>query len=374
MVRRKQFAFGPLVCAALLCSVSGLSSQLAQADGDPEVSLDDIRAQLSANAKETKTGDAAEATTVKANGAAANSNDALKPGKEADLDEETKRLEDEEQKVLARIQPTAVKSAVKEPSLKADPGLQSSDLGTIPDKKIPPANKNIDQTISSRSNAADSASLPEIPVVKQAPIKAADEKHDFVSQSSKAADTQAQETKIIKGASSQSNSSALTALRSENEELKRKIEENETKSTTLLAQLEEARNRLIIAETEVERLSSVLDARNNAAVSSNAKSASQASNQTQGSIARQVPAESDDMPIATVTADKAQLRAGPSMSDSPLMAITKGTRLAVETRRGEWLRVISPAGSRAWVNLDVVSFGPKTISSGNKSSDLGNTK
>ena len=355
MLRRKRFVFGQLFCLAIVCSSSSVGAQPAYADGegDSEISLDEIRAQLSANTKETKTGDSAEAATVKANGAAA-SPKAAKTVDDADFDAETKRLEAEEEKVLARMQPASEKSSEK---LADTQQVIDSELGTIPAPKTPSTGANSDKNIGL---TRESASLPEIQVIRQAPVKVIKENIDSAALQPR------QDTKPAKSTTNPNNAQAVATLRAENEDLKRRIEENETKSTTLLAQLEEARNRLIIAETEVERLASVLDARNSAAVGGNSRG--------QGSSTRQSAAEADDMPIAIVTADKAQLRAGPSMSDSPLMAITKGTRLAVETRRGEWLRVISPAGSRAWVNLDVVSFGAKNSSSGRKSSDLGSSR
>jgi len=63
------------------------------------------------------------------------------------------------------------------------------------------------------------------------------------------------------------------------------------------------------------------------------------------------------MPVATVTVEKAHLRTGPSKDNSPLMTVLRGTRLAIETRKGSWYRVISPTGVRAWISSDVVSFG-----------------
>ena len=51
------------------------------------------------------------------------------------------------------------------------------------------------------------------------------------------------------------------------------------------------------------------------------------------------------------------------MNDSPLMTVSKGTRLVVEKRIKDWYRIISPNGTRAWVNSDVVAFGPDSQSS-----------
>jgi uncharacterized protein YgiM (DUF1202 family) len=68
------------------------------------------------------------------------------------------------------------------------------------------------------------------------------------------------------------------------------------------------------------------------------------------------------MPIATIVADKAKLRAGPGSEHSEIMSVTKGTRLAVETKKGQWYRVMAPTGQRAWISGDVISFGPDAYS------------
>ncbi len=68
------------------------------------------------------------------------------------------------------------------------------------------------------------------------------------------------------------------------------------------------------------------------------------------------PAQAD-LPVATVVVDKAQLRTGPGKDNSPLMAVSKGTRLVIETRQGDWYRVVAPSGARAWVSSDIVAFG-----------------
>lgn len=80
-------------------------------------------------------------------------------------------------------------------------------------------------------------------------------------------------------------------------------------------------------------------------------------------VQRVQPRPSDDTPVATVVSEKANLRTGPGADNSPLMSVTRGTRLVVETKQGDWYRVISPTGTRAWVSSDVVAFGPTSQSS-----------
>lgn len=147
------------------------------------------------------------------------------------------------------------------------------------------------------------------------------------------------------------------------------IADKERQIETLTQEVSRLRNRLMLAETEVERLSSVIDERNKRQIGTLASSPAPSNpflKKTQPaplspSIRNQVPApaapEQQDMQVVTVRADKAYLRTGPGDQNSPLMTVSRGTRLAVETRSGDWYRVISPAGTRAWVSAKVVVFG-----------------
>jgi uncharacterized protein YraI len=65
---------------------------------------------------------------------------------------------------------------------------------------------------------------------------------------------------------------------------------------------------------------------------------------------------SSDVAIATVLVDKIYLRSGPGKENSPVMTVAKGVRLTVETRRGDWLRVVTPNNGRAWVSAEVVQL------------------
>lgn len=165
-------------------------------------------------------------------------------------------------------------------------------------------------------------------------------------------------------------SEALTP--EEQDEKTRLLIEKDRQIEALSHEVSKLRNRLLLAETEVERLSSIIDERNkrqmssysgsNAAPSLFAKKAQAPAAPAANSAASRsaaIPPASDqqDMQVITVRADKAFLRTGPGEENSPLMTVSRGTRLAVETRSGEWYRVISPAGTRAWVAASVVVFG-----------------
>lgn len=167
--------------------------------------------------------------------------------------------------------------------------------------------------------------------------------------------------------------SSRDKTKSEQSILEAKLSEEQTRNEILVQELNQARNRLLLAETEVERLSAIIDERNKrhlpsyspkasvapaaiAAAPAVTRSIKRAPLPTASKAIQQEVAEAD-MQIITVSADKAHLRTGPGANNSPLMTVSRGTRLAVETRSGDWYRVISPAGTRAWVSSDVVVFG-----------------
>ncbi|MBX7144683.1 MAG: SH3 domain-containing protein [Oligoflexia bacterium] len=155
----------------------------------------------------------------------------------------------------------------------------------------------------------------------------------------------------------------IATLRKANSDLSRRAEKAEAKLLALQKQLSEAQNRLMLSETEVERLSSVIDNRNRATtnkLSGVAASTAAATTVTRTVVQTRAPS-APDMPVITVIADKANLRTGPGAENSPLMAVSKGTRLVVEKREGEWYRVVTPSGTRAWVSAEVVAFGPDAL-------------
>ncbi|MGI6681234.1 MAG: SH3 domain-containing protein [Bdellovibrionota bacterium] len=140
----------------------------------------------------------------------------------------------------------------------------------------------------------------------------------------------------------------------------------------LTSELENKKRQLILVETEVERLSEIIEKRNRAQLGSATNNRPSTTTQSIPDKQKQISdirkslseidAERADMPIIVVNVSKANLRAGPSLRDSPLLEVSKGTRLVVETRQGSWYRVIAPNGKRAWVSSDVVDFGPTSSS------------
>lgn len=153
--------------------------------------------------------------------------------------------------------------------------------------------------------------------------------------------------------------------------VKSQLAEEKRKNAKLQRELLATRDRLLMAETEVERLSSVINSMNSLKhpqsrtsapapriTSRTARSPQVSSRSVFSKTRAQTNAPAEDLPVLTVTAKKANLRTGPGLNNSPLMTVAKGTRLVVETRKGEWYRILAPTGVRAWISKSVVAFGP----------------
>ena len=164
----------------------------------------------------------------------------------------------------------------------------------------------------------------------------------------------------------------IKKISNENFLLKKKLADSQNRIKTLQTQLAEMRDNLILAETEVERLGNIAksDCRNISVNTQSYKPSIGNSTYSNRKEIRQIPQQrdpllsrqqeqktNDEMPIATVIVDKANLRAGPGTNNSPIMTIGKGTRLAIETRQGDWYRVVAPTGERAWISRDTIAFG-----------------
>lgn len=155
----------------------------------------------------------------------------------------------------------------------------------------------------------------------------------------------------------------IQKLNAEKNALERKLGGNSSKVERLVNELTETKSKLMLAETEVERLSQLLNQYTKEGLSHYAKinlkdsSPAPAPKKIAAKVSEPQRVIEPDMLVATVMSDKAFLRTGPGKDNSPLMTVKKGTRLAVETRDGAWLRVIAPTGTRAWVDTEVVAFG-----------------
>jgi uncharacterized protein YraI len=163
------------------------------------------------------------------------------------------------------------------------------------------------------------------------------------------------------------NSARLAA---ENEKLKREIGAKSERIMALERELELVRGQLSSAEIELSRISSIKDPNARASLKRypapaplegsaprGVEDSTARAKPAQAPVAMHEPLPSADLQIATVSVAKVDLRVGPGKEHSPLMQLSKGARLAVEARKGDWYRVFAPNGQRAWVNASQVTFG-----------------
>lgn len=143
---------------------------------------------------------------------------------------------------------------------------------------------------------------------------------------------------------------------------------NDSEIHRLRAEVSQLKQDLAVAELEVSRLSDIVQSKSFSTLSGRSANtramAPKATNTTRRTrLVRPTRAPSTegtpvvDMQVATISSTKAHLRLGPSTDHSRLMTLRKGSRLAVETRQGEWYRVFAPNGQRAWIHSSLVSFG-----------------
>lgn len=153
--------------------------------------------------------------------------------------------------------------------------------------------------------------------------------------------------------------------------LEKRLRAAESKLTDVLKEVERTREDLLLAETEVERLSYVIEKRNRDKIhtiqSRSTRYVAPVAAKSEVVHNEAVPLLTDNAPsqggsreqisIATVTAQKANLRTGPGLNNSVLLTISRGSRLVVESRQGDWYRVIAPTGERAWISGTIIHFG-----------------
>jgi hypothetical protein len=174
-----------------------------------------------------------------------------------------------------------------------------------------------------------------------------------------------------KAPASHEASPETVALSRENASLRKEVDSLKSQVTKLEGDLRDTQQQLSVAETEASRLSSMVDAKARASLRQYnvppppAARAPVAALTQPAAIAPAPKAAADVKPpkpnvaleIATITVEKAELRAGPGKNNSSLMTLRRGSRLAVEERSGEWYRVFAPNGERAWIHASLVSFG-----------------
>ena len=160
---------------------------------------------------------------------------------------------------------------------------------------------------------------------------------------------------------------SLRKIRTAKASCESKLNKSNPKLQRVVRELNDTKRKLMRAETEVARLSSLIATHVKASISPFKNEKSHTPRMVPALENKPITSEprvrrpsrteiANDMPIANVLVNKAYLRTGPGKDNSPLMAVKKGTRLAVETRKGGWYRVVSPTGTRAWIASELVAF------------------
>ncbi|MCB0358086.1 MAG: SH3 domain-containing protein [Bdellovibrionales bacterium] len=149
---------------------------------------------------------------------------------------------------------------------------------------------------------------------------------------------------------------SVEAQRSRVEELQQSLAQAQSEAAKV-EDLERAlvsiKNELMLKETELAALSQgSAPTRGTASGLARTKLASP---ERESALTSETPVRADVL-IAEVTAAKVNLRSGPGTEHSPVMQVKRGARLTIESKRGDWYRVLTPTGSRAYVHADVISI------------------
>lgn len=118
-------------------------------------------------------------------------------------------------------------------------------------------------------------------------------------------------------------------------------------------QLISAKNELLLKETELQVLRGAADPKTLAEVARSKRAVAAKRSAHSSEEKETAPGLSSDLLIVEVTKDKVNLRSGPGTEHSAVMHVQKGTRLTVEDREGDWYRIFTPTGSRAFISADM---------------------
>jgi hypothetical protein len=165
--------------------------------------------------------------------------------------------------------------------------------------------------------------------------------------------------------------------------LQGKLTASEMRVRELEQQLSDAKGQLSAAEVEINRLSAIISGGSRSRLANRVTAPSVTNDASRASLKPTFtgseerppvvsdvapPPQTQNLQVATVAVEKAELRLGPGKNHSALMTIPRGSRLAVEVRQGEWYRVFAPTGERAWIQSGLVRFGDGAASMNDGSS------
>jgi len=154
------------------------------------------------------------------------------------------------------------------------------------------------------------------------------------------------ETSTLKDKEIQSLSGDLKASKKSIAQLQAELQSTKevaAKVPALQKKLVRTQNKLLMQQAEEE-----LDPENAGVKASSAAAA------IPEQAARASMNQPQDLKIVMVNVNKGKLRAGPGAEHSPVMEIAKGGRLSVEAEEGDWYRVFTPRGTRAYIHKSIV--------------------
>lgn len=142
------------------------------------------------------------------------------------------------------------------------------------------------------------------------------------------------------------------------------INELKTRLSKMERELQETKNKLLVSETEIDRLTGIIknQGRERAQLSTKSRIPADLDATAKMKKVETTSTENDDLTL-TVVAEQSVLRAGPNQNETKLVEVDRGTRLRVDDRQGDWFRVTNRSGTRAWISAADVAFGPTGASS-----------
>jgi membrane protein YdbS with pleckstrin-like domain/uncharacterized protein YraI len=130
-------------------------------------------------------------------------------------------------------------------------------------------------------------------------------------------------------------------LTSENQRLTDELAKVREKTKKELAQVDNLQVKLMVAETQVERLNQMIEKQSKTANSFQVSS-------------DKISPEAIKTLYATVLGDSISPRTGPGTDYSPISSLSRGDKVPVEGRQGHWIRVRLTSGALAWVHSGLV--------------------
>lgn len=149
----------------------------------------------------------------------------------------------------------------------------------------------------------------------------------------------------------------LQQYEEENERLKEELTRTKEKAKSELQKVDDLHVRLMVSETQVERLNKIIEGLGGSSPALKRKF--NAVGATQKTPYPSIKGSAESPLYATVTALRANIRTGPGLANTQLTTLERGEQVLVESKQGEWYKVLLNNGIRAWVNASVVRIGPE---------------